>query len=72
MDINTEEFISAVQHRTAIWQSKHLQHLNRAAINKLWGEIKQLFSGSNGSKIKSSSMFSKYVAKFENDQTHVQ
>ncbi|CAG5041865.1 unnamed protein product [Parnassius apollo] len=29
MDINTEEFISAVQHRTAIWQSKHLQHSNR-------------------------------------------
>ncbi|CAG5056224.1 unnamed protein product [Parnassius apollo] len=52
MDINTEEFISAVQHRTAIWQSKHLQHLNRKVINKLWEEIKQLFPGSNDKQLR--------------------
>lgn len=48
MNIDTEEFISAVQHCTAIWQSKYPQHLNRAVINKLWEEIKQLFPGSDG------------------------
>nr|XP_034837878.1 uncharacterized protein LOC117994107 [Maniola hyperantus] len=43
MSFNTEEFISAVQARTPIWQSKHRHHMNRNILNKLWKEIAELF-----------------------------
>ncbi|GBP59964.1 hypothetical protein EVAR_84464_1 [Eumeta japonica] len=43
MSFNTEEFVSAVQARTPIWQSKHVHHINRNVLNKLWKEIAELF-----------------------------
>ncbi|GBP23853.1 hypothetical protein EVAR_86230_1 [Eumeta japonica] len=39
----SEEFVSAVQARTPIWQSKHVHHMNRNVLNKLWKEIAELF-----------------------------
>ncbi|XP_022835315.1 uncharacterized protein LOC111362793 [Spodoptera litura] len=48
MSFNTEEFISAVQPRTPIWQSKHSHHMNRNILNKLWKEIAELFPDMEG------------------------
>lgn len=48
MSFNTEEFISAVQARTPIWQSKHNHHMNRNVLNKLWKEIAGLFPDMEG------------------------
>lgn len=50
MSFNTEEFISAVQARTQIWQSKHSHHMNRNILNKLWKEIAELFPDKEVSK----------------------
>lgn len=48
MAVNTEVFISAIQSKPAIWQSKHLHHSNRTITRKLWNEIKEQFPGSEG------------------------
>jgi hypothetical protein len=48
MSFNTEEFISAIQARTPIWQSKHRHHMNRNILNKLWNEIAELFPDMEG------------------------
>ncbi|CAB3224873.1 unnamed protein product [Arctia plantaginis] len=46
MAVNTELFISAIQSKPPIWQSKHPHHSNRTITRKLWSEIKKQFPGS--------------------------
>ena len=48
MAVNTELFISAIQSKPPIWQSKHPHHSNRTVTRKLWSEIKEQFPGSEG------------------------
>ncbi|PZC71057.1 hypothetical protein B5X24_HaOG214175 [Helicoverpa armigera] len=48
MAVNTESFISAIQSKPPIWQSKHPHHNNRTIIRKLSSEIKEQFPISQG------------------------
>ncbi|KAH9638830.1 hypothetical protein HF086_012783 [Spodoptera exigua] len=52
MAVNTESFISAIQSKPPIWQSKHPHHNNRTITRKLWSEIKEQFPGSEEKQLR--------------------
>lgn len=46
--MDVEQFISEILSRPEIWMLKHPHHKYRHVIKKMWDEIKQQFSGTNG------------------------